>query len=79
MVNHVGKTSTTLSSTLGEVTTFSSSESITLIAGELGAGSLLFDPIGTVGVISSFVSGNEFTVTTLALSINIQTILSAEY
>lgn len=79
MVNHVGKTNVILSKNLGDTNQFSSSDDITIIAGELGVGLLVFDPEGTLGVISSFTSGNDFIVTTYALSIDIQTILSLNY
>lgn len=79
MVNHVGKTNIILSKNLGDTNQFSSSDDITIIAGELGVGLLVFDPEGTLGVISSFTSGNDFIVTTYALSIDIQTILSLNY
>lgn len=79
MVNHIGKTNKTLSTTLGETVTFSDSEEVSLIAGELSLGLLMFDSVGTVGVISSFTSNNDFVVTTVALSLDIPTILSLEY
>ena len=50
-----------------------------LIAGDLNTGALIFDPDGTVGVVTTFMSGNDFMVTTHALSIDIQAILSLEY
>lgn len=79
MVNHVGKTNVILSKNLGQTTQFSSSDDITLIAGDLNVGALVFDPDGTVGVVTTFMSGNDFIVTTHALSIDIQAILSLEY
>lgn len=79
MVNNVGKTTQTLSTNLGEPTSFTSTETITLLTGEVGKGLLLFDPIGTLGVISDYTDETNFTVTTYALSIDIQTILSLSY
>lgn len=79
MVNNVGKTTQTLSTNLGEPTSFTSTETITLLTGEIGKGLLLFDPIGTLGVISDYTDETNFTVTTYALSIDIQTILSLSY
>ena len=79
MVNNVGKTTQTLSTNLGEPTSFTSTETITLLTGEVGKGLLLFDPIGTLGVISDYTDETDFTVTTYALSIDIQTILSLSY
>lgn len=79
MVNNVGKTTQSLSIQLGEATPFNSIESITLLTGEIGKGLLLFDPVGTLGVISDFTNETNFTVTTYALSININSILSESY
>lgn len=79
MVNHIGKTTETLSTNLGETKVFTSTNSITIIAGEIGRGMLLFDPVGTLGVISSYTNPTEFAVTTCAISIDIQTILSLSY
>ena len=79
MVNNVGRTSQTLDTGLGRTTTFESSSSITLLTGELGTGCLIFDSAGTLGVISTFTSENNFIVTTYALSIDVSTILSASY
>ena len=79
MVNNIGKTTLTLTAELGRETSFTSSDDITIITGELGAGFLLFDPAGTIGVISNFTSETDFVVTTHALSIDVQTILSLSY
>ena len=79
MVNNVGKTNKTLSTNLGEATTFTSKEDITLLTGELGAGLLVFDEAGTLGAISEFTDENNFVVTTYALSIDISTILNLNY
>lgn len=79
MVNNVGKTTQSLSTQLGEATPFNSTESITLLTGEIGKGLLLFDPVGTLGVISDFTNETNFTVITYALSIDINSILSLSY
>lgn len=79
MVNNVGKTTQILSTNLGETTSFTSKENITLLTGELGLGLLVFDSSGTLGAISTFTDENNFIVTTLAISIDIQTILNMNY
>lgn len=79
MVNNVGKTNKTLSTNLGEATTFTSKEDITLLTGELGAGLLVFDSAGTLGSISTFTNENDFIVTTYALSLDVPTILGLSY
>lgn len=79
MVNNVGKTTQILSTNLGETTSFTSNENITLLTGELGLGLLVFDSSGTLGAISTFTDENNFIVTTLAVSIDIQTILNMNY
>ena len=79
MVNNIGKTNKTLSANLGEKTSFTSGEDITLITGEIGLGLLIFDSAGTLGAISEFTDENNFIVTTYALSIDISTILSLNY
>ena len=79
MVNNVGKTTQILSTNLGETTSFTSNENITLLTGELGLGLLVFDLSGTLGVVSTFTDENNFIVTTLAVSIDIQTILNMNY
>lgn len=79
MVNNIGRTTQILTTTLGATNLFSSNENITLITGELDLGCLLFDTAGTLGVITTFTSINNFVVTTYALSINIPTILSLSY
>ena len=79
MVNNVGRTNQTLDTRLGRTTTFESSSSITLMTGELGTGCLIFDSAGTLGVISTFTSENDFIVTTYALSIDITSILNLGY
>ena len=79
MVNNVGKTTQTLSTSLGGSISFTSKEDITLLAGELGAGFLVFDSAGTLGAISTFTDENNFVVTTYALSLDVPTILSLSY
>lgn len=79
MVNNVGKTTHELNTNLGETTQFTSSDDIIVIAGEIGRGFLIFDSIGTVGVVSNFTDETDFSVTTHALSIDINNILSLEY
>lgn len=79
MVNNVGKTTRELNTNLGETTQFTSSDDIIVIAGEIGRGFLIFDSIGTVGVVSNFTDETDFSVTTHALSIDINNILSLEY
>lgn len=79
MVNNVGKTTQTLSTNLGGTTSFTNKEDITLLAGELGTGLLVFDSTGTLGAISTFTSENDFIVTTYALSLDIPTILGLNY
>lgn len=79
MVNNIGKTTQNLSANLGEAVTFSSNETITVFTGEIGKGFLVFDPVGTLGVVSEYESETNFTVTTFAISIDIQTILTEKY
>lgn len=79
MVNNVGKTTQTLSTNLGGTTQFMSKNDITLLTGEIGTGLLVFDSSGTLGAVSNFTDENNFTVTTYALSIDIQSILSLSY
>lgn len=79
MVNNIGKTTQKLSVELGRTTEFESSEDINIIAGEIGVGFLLFDPDGTIGVISEIKEETTLVVTTYALSIDIETILSLTY
>ncbi len=79
MVNNVGKTTQTLSTNLGGTTQFTSKNDITLLTGEIGTGLLVFDSSGTLGAVSNFTDENNFTVTTYALSIDIQSILSLSY
>lgn len=79
MVNNIGKTNKTLSTNLGEKTSFTNKEDVTLITGEIGLGLLIFDSAGTLGAISEFTDESNFIVTTYALSINISTILNLNY
>lgn len=79
MVNNIGKTTHILDTELGVTTPFTTSENITILTGEIGKGLLLFDPSGTLGVISKYTDETDFVVTTYALSIDIQKILSLSY
>lgn len=79
MVNNIGTTTKTLNKNLGETTANVYASDITILTGELELGSLVFDEDGTLGVISSFTSQNEFVVKTYALSIDIETILGGSY
>lgn len=79
MVNNVGTTTQELNKNLGETNSFTTSDDITVITGSIGKGFLVFDPSGTLGVISTYTSETDFIVTTYALSIDINTILSLEY
>lgn len=81
MVNNVGiTTNKTLNSTLGGVTTPAlTSADITMKSGELGVGCLVFDSKGTLAVITRYVDDTDFTLTTYAVSIDIETILELSY
>ena len=79
MVNHVGKTTQTLSTNLGETTTFIGTDTIVVVSGEIGLGFLLFDANGTLGVVTEFTDTTNFVVTTHALSIDIEKILNLSY
>ena len=79
MVNNVGKTSKKLDTELGRQTTYDTGDEIEIISGELGLGFLVFDPDGTVGVITNFINENNFMVTTHAISIDIEKILNLSY
>ena len=79
MVNNVGTTTQTLIARLGETNSFNTSDDITIITGTIGAGFLVFDPAGTLGVITTYTSETDFVVTTHALSIDINSILNSSY
>lgn len=79
MVNNVGTTTQILSTQLGETTSFTTSDDITVITGSIGTGFLVFDPAGTLGVVTDYVDETNFIITTHALSIDINAILSLEY
>lgn len=79
MVNNVGTTTDTLSIELGRTTEFSTSDNITVIAGTIGKGFLLFDLAGTLGVITEYTDDTNFIVTTYALSMDIESILNLSY
>lgn len=79
MVNNVGTTTDTLSVELGRTTEFHTSDNITVIAGTIGKGFLLFDLSGTLGVITEYTDDTNFIVTTYALSMDIESILNLSY
>ena len=80
MVNNIGRTTKTLNTTLGETTSFTPSDNLTILTGELGTGFLIADTSGTLGVVSAYTnSESNFTVTTYARSIDINTLLTASY
>ena len=79
MVNNVARTTKTLNKNLGGATSFGTGDNLTILTGELGQGLLIFDSDGTIGVVSNYVTQNEFTVTTYALSIDVEGILSLSY
>ena len=79
MVNNVGTTIDTLSIELGRTTEFYTSDNITVIAGTIGKGFLLFDLSGTLGVITEYTDDTNFIVTTYALSMDIESILNLSY
>lgn len=80
MVNNIAKTTKILNTNLGQTTSFTPSDNLTIMTGELGLGLLIFDSAGTIGVISTFTDvQSNFTVTTYALSIDISTILGLSY
>lgn len=79
MVNNVYKTTATLIAELGRTTTFTSETNKTNITGELGLGCLMFDLVGTLGVITEYTNEDNFVVTTYALSIDVSSILSLSY
>ena len=80
MVNNIAKTTKILNTNLGQTTSFTPSDDLTIMTGELGLGLLIFDSAGTIGVISTFTDvQSNFTVTTYALSIDISTILGLSY
>lgn len=81
MVNNIGVTiNKKLNTTLGGVTTPALvSTDINMKTGELGKGCLIFDSDGTIGIISDYSNQNNFTVTTYAISIDIESILGLSY
>jgi len=80
MVNNIGKTTKTLNTTLGQTTSFTPSDNLTIITGELGTGCLIADTSGTLGVVSTYTdSESNFIVTTYARSIDINALLTASY
>ena len=80
MVNNIGRTTKTLNVNLGNTTSFTPSDNLTIITGTVGVGFLIFDSDGTLGVITTYTdSQSNFVVTTYALSIDVQTILGLSY
>lgn len=80
MVNNIAKTTKVLNTNLGQTTSFTPSDNLTIMAGSIGEGLLIFDSAGTVGVVSTFTDAqSNFVVTTYALSINVPSILSLSY
>ena len=79
MVNNVGTTTQVLSTDLGTQNLFATSDDITIIAGELGVGFLVFDSAGTLAVITSYTTDANFMATTYALSMDVESILSLDY
>lgn len=79
MVNNIGKTTQILNTELGTTNSFTTTEDITILTGEIGNGFLLFDSNGTLGIISNYTDETNFIVTTYAVSIDIQKILNLNY
>ncbi len=79
MVNNIGKTSTVLDTKLGNTIEFSEITTITILTGSISTGCLLFDEVGTLGVVTNYTSDTDFVVTTYALSIDIQQLLDLSY
>ena len=80
MVNNIAKTTKVLNTNLGQTTSFTPSDNLTIMTGSIGEGLLIFDSAGTVGVVSTFTDAqSNFVVTTYALSINVPSILSLSY
>lgn len=56
MVNNIGYTTTKLTQTIGDMTTFGTTDTIATIgtiSGNLGIGYILFDDLGTIAVCTS--------------------------
>ena len=79
MVNSVARTGKILNTNLGGTTSFSEGDTVIILAGEISRGLLLFDPAGTLGVISSLSDQSTFSVTTCALSVDINSILGESF
>ena len=80
MVNNIGRTTKMLNTSLGGTTSFTPSDNLTILTGVIGTGLLIFDSDGTLGVITTYTDNlSDFTVTTYALSIDVQTILGLSY
>ncbi len=78
MVNNVAITTKTLSTNLGDTLQLAGDD-MTIVTGEIGKGLLVFDPVGTLGVVTSYTSVDNLIVTTHAISIDINGILSINY
>lgn len=78
-VNNIAKTTKVLNKNLGGTTSFIEGDNLTIITGEVGMGLLIFDASGTIGVVTLYTSQDEFTVTTYALSIDVESILGLSY
>lgn len=80
MVNNIGRTTKTLSTSLGGTTSFTPNDNLTILTGVNGVGLLIFDSDGTLGVVTTYTDNQtNFTVTTYALSIDIPSILALSY
>lgn len=85
MANNIGVTSTTLSRTIGNITTITDASTITAITGYVDVGFLVFDNAGTMGICTSFTRDSQdnptyvFRTCSLNTEIDIQSILSRSY
>lgn len=85
MSNNIGVTSTTLSRTIGALTTINGASTITALSGFVDVGFMVFDGDGTMGICTSFTrDANDqpvyvFRTCSLNTEIDIQNILSQSY
>lgn len=85
MANNIGITSSTLSRTIGNITTITDPTTITAITGYVDIGFMVFDNSGTMGVCTSFTRDQQdnpnytFRTCSLNTEIDIQSILSQSY
>lgn len=81
MVNNIGVViNKKLNTALGGVTTPALvSTDINMKTGELGNGCLIFDTDGTIGIVSEYSDQDNFTITTYAISIDVESILGLSY